>query len=59
MRSWTAEVTTFGAVVRIEQVSTVLPLRHYMDDTNAVKRFTDSPRQWVRRRLSLWVLGRG
>jgi tRNA-splicing ligase RtcB len=26
MRSWTAEVTAFGAVVRIEQVSTALPL---------------------------------
>jgi hypothetical protein len=28
MRSWTAEVTAFGVVVRIEQVLTQLPLGH-------------------------------
>jgi hypothetical protein len=26
MRSWTGEVTAFGTVVRMEQVSSVLPL---------------------------------
>src|ERR1019366_5266798 len=34
IRSWTAEVTAFGVVVRIEQLSTVLPLASFQRSHN-------------------------